>query len=407
MQPYPHQQKIIDQKLDRVALFLDTGAGKTFTSLWCAENNNNRKTLIIVPKIVLTKWSKDIVALYPDMEEEEIYKDRHIKLKNHEREFIVITKEYFRDKWEEEEVDCVIVDEAHHFSGIKSRLTASLFKYLDNRPHLSIYLLTATPYRSTPWNIYTLARLLGKKWGYISFRSEMFTTIIMGGKKIYKPRADAIDKLKLYADKIGITVGIDEVIEDLPEQKVIDEIVEQTEEQKQAISKDRTVEPIVRYTKIHQIEAGYVPGEELIEREDVAIKCNKNKYVIEAVRKQPKTAIVCRYHTQINILAEELKEFKPLILTGQTKNRDTVIKDARDKNRPIIIQASVCEAYELPEIENVIFASMSWSYTDYKQMMGRFLRINAPTPTTFTRLIGGEIDQRVIKAINNKHDFYV
>jgi superfamily II DNA or RNA helicase len=123
------------------------------------------------------------------------------------------------------------------------------------------------------------------------------------------------------------------------------------------------------------------------------------------VREHPHTAIICRYTEQIAIIQEELGDV--LTLTGQTKARDSVIEKARTQEIPIIIQAQVSEGYELPEIEHVIFASMDWSYKNYVQMMGRFLRINAPTPTVFHRLISGDVDKRVLQSLNNKQDFYV
>jgi len=93
------------------------------------------------------------------------------------------------------------------------------------------------------------------------------------------------------------------------------------------------------------------------------------------------------------------------ILDGHTKARDTVISKARSASNPILIQAGISEGYEMPEIEHVIFASMDWSYKNYVQMLGRFLRINAPTPTVFHRLVAGPIDKKVLKAINNKKHF--
>lgn len=413
--PLPHQQRVIDLNKKRFALFLGTGAGKTFTSLWCQEDKQN--ILIIVPRIVFYKWIKDIDDLWGIKDQEEKKKGRCATIITQNNKTInIMTKEWFRDKFvneylssssEEDRalIDAIIVDEAHYFAGMKSRMTKALFWLAKKVPlETSIYLLTATPYLSTPWNIYSLGIILGANWNYAKFRDEMFFPMKVGGRIIYQPRNNNTERLKPYVESIGITIKTEDVIEDLPEQKILFHNLELTEEQKSAINEDRTTEVLPRYTKLNQIENGYIPAEPLDNRpEPTYLSCNKLEWIKEYVKKHPHTAIICRYNAQVKRIAEELNAET---LTGETKNREKVIERARSKKEPIVIQASVSEGYELPEIENVIFASLSWSYKDYIQMQGRFLRVNNPIRTTFEVLTAGEIDSKILKAIKNKEDFY-
>jgi len=71
----------------------------------------------------------------------------------------------------------------------------------------------------------------------------------------------------------------------------------------------------------------------------------------------------------------------------------------------VLINASCSEGYELPSIGVILFASLSFSYKDYKQMLGRFLRINALKKNVYIHLISEGVDTEVYKSIMNKQDF--
>lgn len=308
-------------------------------------------------------------------------------------------------------VSDVLVHNCHYQAGNKSAMGKGMYKFCSqfNEKEMSIYELTATPYLSTPWNIYMLGRHLGKDWSYAGFSRKMFYLVRMGGRMIPTVRQNAHDLLKPYLKSISVRIRIEEVIKDIPEQEVKDVFLSLTEEQKKAIEEDDSEEAIVAFTKKHQIENGYVPAEILLEREIQRVECQKNAWIIDYVKKHPHTAIICRYTEQLHLIKDELEKsgLSTPILDGHTKARDTVISKARSASNPILIQAGISEGYDMPEIEHVIFASMDWSYKNYVQMLGRFLRINAPTPTVFHRLVAGPIDKKVLKAINNKETFYV
>lgn len=328
----------------------------------------------------------------------------------------IMTKEVFRDKFDLSHdyafyFDGIIIDEAHYVAGIKSKITKKMFKYIDRfkSDALSVYLLTATPYLSTPWNIYALGRMIGRLWNYIAFQKEMFYEISMGGRTGYKPRSSAPILLQKYKEQIGVTVKTEDVIADLPEQSITVRKVGMTEEQLEECKRDTTVDVLPRMTKLHQIENGYVPAVILEGKESRLLPNNKIPEVLTYAEQYPHSAFICRYTKQVEMVAEALATTgkKVYTLTGQTKDRDKVIEEARKGNCYVVIQGGVSEGYEFPEIEHVMFVSLDWSYKNYIQMMGRFLRINMPTPTEFIILVSGAIDTRVLQAINNKEDFYI
>lgn len=415
--PLPHQQYIIDNAKNRLALFLGTGAGKTYTSLWCLEKLKRGRTLVIVPLIVFYKWQKDAEALHGEGIFHEYVPGRWGSIVFFDKDIHIdfMTKEYFRDKYalplQGSAYDSVIIDEAHYFSSPSSGLTKKLFKFiqLHRLNDFSVYLLTATPYLSTPWNIYTLGRHLGFLWEYSKFRAEMFFSMNMGGKTVWKPKSNAPELVRRYKDAMGYTIRTEDVIEDLPPQIVLDQQIEITEEQKKAIANDTTVDVLPRITKLHQIENGYIPENELAGTPALELEYRKPEYCIQYYHEHKHVAYICRYTYQIEMLAKafEKEGILTFTLTGQTKDREKIIDKARKTQCAIIIQSAVSEGYELPEIEHVVFVSMDWSYKNYIQMMGRFLRINHPTKTTFTRLLCGKYDKLILQAINRKEDFYV
>ena len=421
MNPYTYQKEVIEMKRNRILLAWDCGVGKTFTSLWCMENLDRNTVLILCPIVVFNKWQKDIQALYGDPTVVSVVKkNRYTVLQYTDKEFHVATKEYFTANavtFLEAGIDGIIIDEAHYFAGIKSKMAKTLYRFIQQFPEadLSVYLLTATDYLSTPWNIYMLGKHLGRDWNYYRWEREFFTKQNMGGRMVPIVRSNAMELLQKYRDDISVRVKIEDVMEDLPDQKVQDINLGLTRSQVEALDKVSEDTAIVEFTKKHQIENGYIPAEPLDNRpEPILLPCKKLDWITNYVKTHPHTAVIARYTAQLHQINDALQQagFSTAILDGKTKNRDTIISKARsipngNKSNAILIQAAVSEGYELPEIEHVIFASLDWSYKNYVQMMGRFLRINAPTPTTFHRLVTGPVDKRVLQAINRKEDFYV
>jgi superfamily II DNA or RNA helicase len=413
MKPLPHQQKIISKKKNKLGLFFDTGAGKTYTSLWSLKELKREYVLIVCPKIVHSKWIEDITTLFGSLYETSVIQEgRASRVYTEGTQYFVMTKEYFRDKWIPEwEIDGVIFDEAHFVASPSSKMTKKLYGFVSrfSEEALSVYLLTATPYLSTPWNVYTLGRLLGKEWGYKSFEKEMFYQIDIGSRYIQKPKPDAPQRLMPYLKQTGVFVRIEDVVEDLPPQKINIVGLEQTKEQKNAIENESTVEALARITKLHQIENGYISASVLEARSIKDLPHTKLKWIVDYTDKNNYCAIICRYKHQMYTYQKELESrgHKVYVLNGETKNRDKLLEDVRKTNKGIIIiQAMVSEGYELPEIEHVVFASMDWSYKNYIQMMGRFLRVNKPTPTQYHILCSGKIDNRVYDSMQLKRDFY-
>jgi len=395
MQLYKHQEDVIRDNPSRVLLAHATGTGKTLTGITLA-NKNALTLLVVCPKMLKEKWQRDI---------NEHGRERMITM--------ILTKEEFKAKVKTiPRFDCVIIDEAHYFAGIKSQLHKAMVWYMKQHNITYRYLLTATPYLSTPLNIFALARILGHEWNYRTFIKEYFYEIPMGHRVIMKPRPNIEGKVADLVAKIGHIVDFETAItasnQSLPEQT--HEVVRFDLTEEQIIAKrDHAYTQsthIQQWTREHQIENGFVYRE--ISHAPIHFHSNKNIWLANMATKYKKFIVFCRYHAQIELLTELFQSMdrNVLVIHGDVTNRDAIINEAERLDDCIIIIQSSCSAgYELPSFRIVIFASLDFSYVNYQQALGRNLRINKLAPNTYYYLVAEGVDTDVYDCIMKKQDF--
>lgn len=392
MNLYAHQQKILDRAPARCLLCWETGTGKSLAAMELAKRQGGG-VLVICPKSLKEKWYRDMEA------------------QGFESGWRILTKEEFRKHWKElERYPVVIVDEAHHFSGMTSAMSKALLHYFMKHQVQYRYLLTATPFMSSAWNVYRLAQMLGYAWNYWTYYHKFFHQVKMGSRMVPVARNDTEEELALHVHKIGDVVKMEECI-DVPPQIFETEYFETNTEQKKAIKELalNEVNPVVKFTRFHQIENGSLKGDEY--NKDKFFNADKHDRIIEMAQENKKIAVFCRYNLQIDsihsLLKSELKDKLVYIIQGATKDRDGVVQEIeKAESCVVLINASCSEGYELPSVGVIVFASLSFSYKDYVQAQGRFLRINKPKKNVFIHLINsGSVDEAVWENIKNKEDF--
>lgn len=393
MELYKHQLDFLKQNPNKSALVWSCGTGKTRTAIEWGHGWHGG-VIVICPKALKANWEREIA-----------YYSRHAG-------FEVFTKEEFRKDWERYGgAKAIIVDEVHngfltpHF---KSQMSKALRDYIKKYDVPRVLLLSATVYTSSPWNIYQLASLLGYKWDWYKFYYRFFNRVRMGRREIAVPKEGCEKDLAYVTKNIASVVNIYDIL-DVPLQNHSEpEYFALSESQKISINDTYDPLPIVRYTLQHQIEQGILIGNEFTPPK--IFKSDKNERILSLVEENPKIAIVCRYNVQIDVLNKLLKDYKPLIIRGDVKDRDTVTRQAESSDKCVVlIQADCAEGYELPSFPLCVFASMSYSYTKWEQICGRFLRMNRPSRTTFIYLLteGESIDQGVYDAVKRKEDFKI
>lgn len=368
----------------------DTGVGKTLTAiLW---GNQFKKVLVICPKHLVKQWQRAVA------------KDGKV-------DFFIISKEQFRINWDKvPKCDAIIGDEAHYFAGMKSALSKNLIKYIKKHTVEFIWLLTATPYMSTPWNIYRLAQILGYKWNYWEFSNRFFFQVRMGARMIPQVRSGIEEEIAELVRKIGSTVDIYDCF-DVPEQTFAEpEFFAVTPAQEKRIKTLKTEElnPAVRYGYIHQIENGALKARDAFS-ENEFFDADKHKRIEELCDEHKKIAIIARYTLQLHLLRDLLhKKGKTVFLiNGEEKDKDAIaLKAEAAEECVVLINAACSEGYELPSIGMIVFASFSFSYKDYKQIIGRFLRGNKLKKNTYLPLVNeGTVDHASYLSVLKKEDF--
>lgn len=392
---YYHQKKILLENPAKRLLCWETGTGKSLAAIELVKKNRPKNVLLICPKALKEKWYRDI---------ENHSADEYMP-------WTVMSKEEFRRDWEDiPGYETIIIDEAHYFAGHTSQMSKNMLKYLKVHKPEYIYLLTATPYMSTPWNIYTLARILGYTWNYYAFKIKFFFDKRVGSRFVPAVRPNMEFEIADLVNEIGSVVRLEDCA-DVPEQVFETEYFSLSEKQVTAVRKvsAEEINPIVKYTKHHQIENGSLKDDGY--SGDQFFDSSKFERIADLALEHPKLAVVCRYNLQIDHLAEYLKETgKPIyIIRGDVKNRDEIVQRVeRDPECVVLINAACSEGYELPSVGVIVFASLSFSYKDYVQMLGRFLRINKLKKNVYLHLVASDgIDEAVYQSIKRKEDFYV
>lgn len=397
---WKHQQALLDAHPAKCLIAWECGLGKSLMGIELALTLSPSSALVICPKGLKAKWNRDL-AKHPGV---------------YAAGWKVVSKEEFKRDWETlNYYSTIIVDEFHTFAGMTSQLSKSLIAYIKKNNPSQIYGLTATPYTSSPWSVYRLATILGYKWNYAKFLHQFFYMVPMGGRNIPMARPNKEEELAALVKRIGNVVKMEECF-DIPEQIFETEYFELTPAQKKAVKdvKMNEINPVVKWTKIHQIENGALKGDEY--NATKFFDSNKHDRIVELAEENGKIAVFCRYNAQIDALKALLEEkgLKAFVIRGDVKDRDEVTQEIERTEKCVaIIQSDVGIGFELPSISVIVFASMSFSYVAYEQSLGRFLRANALHKNVYINLLTEayeelpSVDSAVYDSVMKKQDFSI
>jgi len=400
MKLYSHQQDLLDINPARHLLAWQCGSGKSLAAIELVKKNK-QKALVVCPKSIKHNWIDQVSSGWQ-----------------------VVTKEELRRDWDNlPGYNAIIVDECHYFSGPKSQMFKSAMKYFKKHKPQYIYLLTATPYMSTPWNLHTLARLLGHAWHYTKFRDTYFSQVRMGPRLVpvikqkipilardgltIKGHTTVQEEMARLTKLIGNTVRMDECV-DVPLQTYLKEDFELTSEQNKAvkeIEEDVLANFIVKWTKKHQICGGALKGDGYVE--DQFFKSEKLNRLLDLVGEHPLLTVVCRYNNEVKMLAQSIqKKYPKKEIYEMTGAKKEAALAASSDDCVLIANAAVSEGWEFPKCPVMIFYSYDFSLKNYVQMRGRIQRINNIKKNVYLSLIvPGTIDEDVYKCIQKKKDF--
>lgn len=394
----PHQQETVDRAPKKRLLAFDTGTGKTITAISLCNKHAVSNVLVIAPKTNVEQWGIELV-----------------KYLNKDTGFTVISKEEFKSQVKTlQPYPAVIVDEGHYFAGISSALSKALYWYLNKHKIEYVYIATATPYCSTPLNIYTLAKHLGYNWNYQAFKEKFFYYIPMGARSVPVPRPNMEDDVAQLVKMIGDTTDMETAVTNsggvVPTQTDIVMKMPLTDEQTRAIKDIFDPVFIVRWTKQHQIENGFLYSEDGDSKTVTTFECEKTLAVQRLCKQHKKIIIVSRYTHQLHLYKSLLEGGgrQVFLLSGETKNRQELIDNANKSDDCVFLMQASCSAgFELPTFRVMVYAALSFSFVDHIQSRGRVLRINNLQENTYIYLVAEGVDQDVYDCIMRKQDFNI
>lgn len=401
---FQHQAQIIDDDPKKCGLFLGTGSGKTRVALALARG----KTLVICPKT----------------QKEDRNWEREAEKMKLTIDLTVISKETFRrDSEKLPRFDTVIVDEAETCLGVTpntrqrkrvtipkaSQLFEALEAFLERTQPERLYLCTATITRS-PMVVWGAGKLLGKSWDFYKFRDFFYFRLPMPRREVWSMKNSEACKNKLakLVRDLGYVGRLEEWF-DVPDQNYKNDFVELTDAQKKRLKEIKIEYPdaIVALGKRLQIENGVLTGDEYASAERYPNE--KLDRILHYAEEFPRLIIWAKYTGQIQYYYEELakKKYNVHLLTGDTKNRDTLFKTlANSENAILIANTKISAGWEWKACPVMIFASREYSISDYIQAQGRIQRTDAIKKNLYINLVvRGAVDEAVHDCLLMKNDF--
>lgn len=412
---FAHQREIIEQDPKKTILALGTGSGKTRIALHLAKG----KTLVICPK--QQKLDQNWEAANQKY--------------NCNVDLTVISKEMFKKVYGTlPRFETVILEEAHTLSGVTpqtqwknkqprlktSQIYSAVVDFIRTTKPDRVYAVTATP-ASKPLHVYALASFIGIKWDQFGFRQKYYYERRLGTRQIWLPNTskETLEELSGLVKRIAFTGRLQDWF-DVPEQTHQTVYLGLSEEQKKALKKVELEEPdpMTIRAKKRQVENGILYTYNLAmasNRVETMVKDTKHfanekiEYIKERALEFDRMLIFANYTGQVKAIQKALEEegYKVLTLTGQTKNRENVIKEANELKKCIVIaQSDVSAGYELPQYPVTIFASYSYKFVSYEQGLGRILRANHLKKNLYIHLVVKKgVDHDCYKTIHAGKDF--
>lgn len=368
---YKHQKKFLNDNPRGAILSWETGCAKTFTSKLWLQRREAHRAVVVCPKQIKKDWQGT---------------------------WHTFTFEEFKKAANTNTLppnpSAIVVDEADMMASplfvakLRSQRTEALYNYIMDNPNADVLLLTATPVRSTPWNMHTLlvlSRIVSPgTWKKYRERYFALTNMPYLPRPAWLPKKGWQKAMQPLIDKYTYTALMKDLVDLPPETHEIIKLKAPNYEQ------NTEWEPAKQFSEDHRLE-----------------QRGKHKTIKEISRGYRKVVVVCKYREQIEQLQKNLsKERLTFVLDGRTRDVGKIVADAENTSECyLILQAQVAAGFELPSFAVMIFASQSYGARDYVQAKGRIKRINALKPLKYYYLQAGKCDEMVYKAVEAGLDF--
>jgi len=369
---YEWQKKFLNEPNDRALLCCEAGTGKSHVAgEWARQQNRYIKPVIFCPKQIVPDWGKRMGGTAVS----------------------IFTPQSILKLPLPDYPTCIIVDEADAFASPlflptkRSKCAEKLYNYIKQNPQAHVLLLTATPVRSTPWNLHTLLVYMGKYIPFKEWREKYFylDQPRYMSRPGYFPRPGWQKQMQEVIDSNATVALMKDMVDELPP-----ETYEIIKLKSPTYVENEEWEAAKQFVEDHLLE-----------------QTEKHKEVAKISKGYRKVVLVVHYRQQIDELYKKLSsERETFVLDGRTTDVERVIADAESSSECyFIIQSSVGAGFEIPSFSCMIFASQSYSVRNFVQMKARIRRINALKPVIYYHLLGGKCDKMIFESIKEGKDF--
>lgn len=363
MNPYPHQQRIIDLNPKKILLNWEARCGKSLpAAIWIDHPCRAGNTYIITPKQNVEDWKK--MGTKATVLSKENFKKQLYTIKN---------------------PTAVVIDEIHAFGSPlflkgRSQLATALYTLVKMNPHCDIMGLSATMIRQDAWSLHSMLCYVGIYYDWKKWRDEFFDYVKLPFLRFpaWMPKSDWRINIRKYLEKHCDIVSLKDVVKYLPpvETKII------------KIKQEKYVRPTDKV--VTWVDEHYWEQQGKVEE---ILKLGYKKVIL-----------VCKYTEQIDFIAEKLKKEKPVfILDGRSKDQSAVKKQAQEAEECyFIVQSSMGETWDGWNFGCMVFVSLGHSCYQHTQMVGRQRHLQHLRPVEVIYLVGGIWDQRIYDTVVTK-----
>ena len=309
--------------------------------------------------------------------------------------------------------DLIVVDEVHKCANPTSQQGKNFLKLTAAKYKVA---LTGTLLLNSPLDAYVPLKWIGKeRCSYSNFKyyycnyTGFFNNEFIGYRNL--------DTLKTQLAECSLRRTKD--LLDLPEKTIIPEIIEMNQTQSAFYSNIR--EGIVN--QVDKVDMSTTSILSLVSRLRQATECPsyltsegiKSEKVLRAidlveqiVSNNEKVVVFSTFKETLNVLMQELKQYNPLLCTGDVK--DAVINDSitmfQNDDTHMVMLATTSKmgtGVTLNRASHAIFISNPWTAAECQQCEDRIHRIGSKHPVFIYYLIcNNTIDQRVDELVHYK-----
>jgi len=439
---------------NRLILSYDTGLGKTIMTIYAlsyllsVSNSDKRDILVVAPRQILNQWKSEFAQHLPSVSAkiygEKGFNEARIKIISYAR--LRLSIKDFSDK----SYLAIVFDEANYVKSIRAKQTKAATALTARYK----WLLTATPIKNSPIEIYSLLNVLdlaeykfGKYqeflkryavYSYIphlhmevptGFNMLMFddlkskvNDVIFGYKKDSpKVFAELNSKFDYIEQNISITPTNNQIKNNIILNDKIGAVLHllASDEIDDALVSGQidynTVLPYFIAKRLNADGAEFIAlsteklSDGLITTDEENPKMNELLDIISETSGEHKIVVFTVYDKVAQRIHEVLKQNKidALIITGSVGDPTKILDEFKNSKTNILVSTDVFKfGVNMQFADYIINYDLPLTYSEYEQRIGRINRIGRTSvPIVINLICEGLIDEHILRLINKKKEY--